>query len=401
MSHCNEKKNSLWTNVLKLLNYYHGEEKGYNNLDKYNYDIFLKNYTFWKFFLIFFFLLLIGIINLINNKKSLNYIRENPFLFILELLLLFFAFFISRIFMYYIRGEEKLLTSTNIISAANSIFILVLFKHISFELSGLYKLKFGDKNCKKEHYKINKEDECKCNNGIFTSPFWDGVGKYGIGFTIILILYFLISLLYDLLKLRLLNVKWIFNFKFSWYLSLICLVIIIGTLFFGAYIDKIFNLDNVFNECKKETLFERIKNGCGLVCIVFIIIITLLLPIILIKWLYYKRAFDTDKALNSKNSKILSNYNCKSNIRKGGYSRLSIIIIESIFSYLILMLVDAIIEAIRIDEKIVDILRSTIFWKNSIPTLFGILYIQIILEYSNWFENHLFKKKEKKICKIK
>jgi hypothetical protein len=387
--------NSLFTKILRAMNYYHGPECDYSELYKKYYDIFLKSFAFLKLFSIFFFLLIIGLCNLaINKEESIYYMKNNSLKFFLELLLLFAAFFIPTIIMHITRGKTNLLNVKSLFFTAVFLFVFVCFKHVTLELSGLYTLKFGNPQCKKEHFESSSKEteynKCKCLNGIFTGPFWKGAGYYGIGLTFILLLFFGFSLV---------SPDWtknFFNYEFNQLMSL--MYIIIGILIpfvIGMFMDE--NPLNSFTgmkECRDKdedkgwfkNKFEKIRNGCALVSMTFMTVITFILPVVIIQWI-------TDKSLNSQNAKVppFSNYDCKmQNIMKNPTLRFGIILIESILIYGVFVLAEAGIEHLRKDIDYIEILKSKHFWMNSILTFLGILCFQILLEYSSWFEKHLF-----------
>jgi hypothetical protein len=426
---------SYWTSLIRGLQLYHGDctkqienvnnvptciEAPQINIENYNTNTFTKTFAFWKIYLIFFFLLVIGIANLISNKdKSLEYINnQNTYAnFIYEFILLFVAFLLSTIFMYLIRIGGKAPIKTYFMSTL-VIFVFCIFKHFAFEFSGLYRFNFGSKECKKEHFGSSETTKstdhadstahtnCKCDDGMFSGLFWNGLGYQGIIITFILIVFFGISIVKPDLTEK------FFNYKFNLIISLLCLFFIVALLFIGGFIingnvieDKICSdEDNIFTKIKKECalrdkkcknendIFTRVKDGCAVVSIIFMVIITfLMLPILfshMLGWAFGKE--ETVTLSTNKTSKIYNDCFYKSSTFRFGLT-----LIESLVIFLIFALAEAGIEALRKGEKIDEILLSWHFWEKSLMvTLPGIVVVQFLLEYSNWFKEHLFNDKK-------
>lgn len=403
---------SFWTKILIDLNIYDKKDcKPITNFDKYNKDLFLKSFAFWKIFLIILFLLAIGIINLVSKyDETRSYMYDKKKQFFIEFLLLFGAFFVSTLIMYFMRlGQKIVLRQLGVVSYV--IFVFCICKHFAFELSGIYRWKFGSDVCNEER----KKDEHKhtvhfesqrcnnCDNGFFTGLFWDGLGKYGIGLTIILLIFFGTSLLNPKYT------KHFFNYEFTSKLSSSVLVCILVVFVFGFFLEKILktgikecqekkcqkkeckvkecNKEEIIKCKKKLDMFTRIKNGCALVSIVFMTIITLVLPYILFLWLNSKTIGIDTKILVKDKTTTGKYYNC--NYKNEPY-RFILILIESLIIYLIFSFAEAGIEYLRKNKRFIDIIKNTHFWIKTLPSLLGILAIQILLEYTDWYEYNLF-----------
>jgi hypothetical protein len=399
---------SYWTKILRNIGLYH--KAGCSEItyvDEYYNDTFIKSFAFWKLFLIFFFLFAIGFINLgTKYDETKSYINNKLKEFGFEFLYLFAAFFVSTIVMYLMRlgrkVEIKQLGLTSVI-----IFIFCVFKHFAFELSGLYRMKFGTEECNeqdkdKEHFEstTNKNKECnRCDNGVFTGLFWDGLGKYGLGLTGILLLFFVISFINPNSTYK------VFNFKFTRVISGIGLLCIAASFTGGFFLHK-FKMTGIKEckekECKKECkdidcetqckdkeldIFSMIKNGCASVSIAFMTFSTLILPVIYLILLLLQTFTKAPLVITVNKPDTGTYYNC---YYKNGLSRFFLIIIESILIYIIFCLAEAGIECLRKGRDFIDLMKDTHFWMNTIPTALGIIAIQILLEYTNWFESHLF-----------
>lgn len=430
-SNCCEE--SYLTSIMRKMRVYHGEctknfeivnEKQTNtcidatkiNLEKYNTNTFSKTFAFWKIYFIFFFLLVIGIANIISkNEKSWEYIRDNWQNFIYEFMYLFGAFLLSTIFMFFIRVGGKVPLETYYISTS-IIFLFCIFKHLAFEFSGIYRFNFGERKCKKEKEnfestnKTNKKDpkDCECDNGTFTGLFWNGLGYQGMIITFILVVFFLISL-YD----PTLTEKF-FNYKIKRYYSLLCILIIGGVFALGYYIiqgsteeDKQCNKEDnistkIINECSfrdkkcsiENDIFTRIKDGCAFVSVLFIGLVTLKLLQITAYHMYGKE-FNKEPSVNLNSDNTPKTYNdC---YYKSNKLRFILTFIESIIIFLIFAVAEAGIESLRKDHPIVEILSSWHFWEKSLKISFPIILgVQFLLEYSNWFKDHLFNNKDNK-----
>jgi hypothetical protein len=331
--------------------------------------------------------------------------------FFYELLLLFGAFLISTIVMYVMRLGRKV-DMKQIGLASIFIFIFCIFKHLSFELSGLYRMKFGSDACNEEE-KIKHEKEknqhqeehfdpktCnKCDTGLFTGLLWDGLGKYGLGLTALLLLFFGISFFNPEIT------KKVLNFEFTRIISGICLLCIGGILTGGCFMHKL-QMTEIKEckdkECKKKCtdkecedkcesedidIFSMIKNGCAMVSVAFMTIITLALPGIYLISLLFK-LISKVPILNEINKPPTgTSYNC---YYDKGFSRFFLIIIESIIVYIIFTLAEAGIECLRKGEKFLDLMNDKKFWINTWSSALGIFIIQILLEYTDWFKSHLF-----------
>lgn len=429
---------SYWTSMITKMGIYHGDctkqfenvngiqtciDAPQINIENYNTNTFTKTFAFWKIYLIFFFLLVIGIANLISSKeKTWEYIRDNWENFIYEFILLFAAFLLSTIFMYIIRIGGKAPIMTYVMSTI-VIFVFCILKHFAFELSGLYRFNFGSKQCKKEHFGSTESTDhadstdhkdntnCKCEDGMFSGLFWNGLGYQGMIITVILIAFFGISLVKPNLTEK------FFNYKFNLIISLLCLFLIVALLFIGGFMingniseEKICTEeDGIFEKIKKQCslrykkcttendFFIRVKDGCSLVSIVFMVLISfLMVPILfshMLGWVFGK---EENVILSiDKTSKSYNDCYYKSNALRFGVT-----LVESLAIFLIFALAEAGIEALRRGEKINEILLSWHFWKKSlIMTLPGIVLIQFLLEYTNWFKEHLFNnKKYKSTC---
>jgi len=439
---------STWTSIIRSMRIYHGDcikkldETGKctiappKNIENYNTNTFTKTFAFWKIYLIFFFLLGIGIANLISKKeKSWEYMEKNRDNFIIEFFYLFGAFLLSTIFMYIIRiGKISIWT---IIKSSFVIFIFCLFKHLAFELSGLYRFNFGSKECNKEHFdtsdfstyssdistnsidistnsidistnSIDISTNCDCDNGMFSGLFWNGLGFQGMVITIILILFFGISLV----KPK--STEKFFNYKFNWLFCLIFITIILAAFFIGFFIIN-GNIDedkscpeekSIYDKIKEkcalrdkkctteDDIFTRIKDGCAVVSIFFLTLITLIfIPILLwhlIGWAFNKEFTDIEKktkvTFNTDKSKLYNDCYWKST-----FMRFILTLIESIIIFLIFAFAEAGIESLRKGHPIDKILLDKHFWEKSAKmTLPGILLVQFLLEYTNWFKEHLF-----------
>ena len=486
---------SWWSRFLKYAGLSHGQCK--TDLDGYNTELFVQIFAFWKLFLLFFFLLLIGAANLATNwEKTIKYMRDNKLNFGLEFLLLFAAFFVSTIFMYGFRLWARPQGIWTIPVVTIVLLIFCVFKHLAFEMSGLYRYNFGSKVCKEEKKKKEKElfessktDEekkkeeadkkikkesmteeekkkeeekeekiknCKCDDGFFTGLLWNGLGYYGMFLTPILLLFF---------GMAALNpdgwTKSLFNYQFERYQSIGYIVIGIGVPFaIGCLFNNIFAEKTGMNECPKDEnyIFTYIKNGCACVSIAFMTLITALLPIALFCW---ARGYSLDhistkddgthttasdylskrwkhitvgkpaegEAEESKPHKFqtteaiyetkkiraaaaASNYSCPYRTNPdldgstvGGFikmlfltllsKRFILILIESIIIYLIFVIAEAGIKHLRTGEDYTNIISSREFWEHSaMLTLPGIVVIQILLEYTDWFKGHLFGQNE-------
>jgi hypothetical protein len=403
---------SYWTKLLRYYLIYHKDKSiELDGTERIN-DTFIKTFAFWKLFLIFFFLLVIGFINLGSKyEETINYMdKKTGYFFAYEFLLLFGAFLISTVVMYVMRlGRKVDMKQIGITSLVLGIFCI--FKHLSFELSGLYRMKFGSDACNEEHnnkHNKHKEDNnqqqeehfdpetCnKCDTGLFTGLLWDGLGKYGLGFTAILLLFFGISFFNPEIT------KNVFNFEFTRVISGICLLCIGCILIGGCFMHKS-QMTEIKEckdkECKKKCtdkeceykcesedidIFSMIKNGCAMVSVVFLIIITLALPGVFFISLLSKAPLL--KELNKPSAG--TSYNC---YYDKGFSRFFLIIIESIIIYIIFSLAEAGIECLRKGEKFLDLMNDKKFWINTWSSALGIFIIQILLEYTDWFKSHLF-----------
>jgi len=427
---------SLWSRFLKNGHLSHGQCK--KDLDGYNSELFVQIFAFWKLFFIIFFLLLIGLLNLgLNWDKTVQYMRDNQQTFFLyEFLLLFAAFFVSTIFMYLFRIQTMPLGVYNIFMITFVITVFCVLKHVAFEMSGIYRFNFGNKTCKEkkkkekekeekekeeemkltdeekkqkeedkkikkesmteEEKKKEKEEEeekkkCKCDDGPFTGPFWNGLGYYGMGLTLILIIFFGMSV-------------WkpdgwtksLFNYQFERYQSILYLILGIGLPFaIGCLLNNIYADKTRMNDCPKDEnyIFTCIKNGCACVSIAFMAFITFLLPISLILWSSGRsldKILTKDNKLEKNNTEISSYYNCS---YKPGFNlkRFGLILIECGIMWLIFVFAEAGIKSLRTGEYYLDILKSHEFWEHSaIFSLPTIVLIQIFLEYSDWYKSHLF-----------
>jgi hypothetical protein len=377
-----KKECSFFTQKLIDIHFYHKGCTPITNFDEYNEDVFLKSFAFWKIFLIFLFLLAIGAINLVTStKETIEYISNKPQNLFIEFLLFFGAFVISTLLMYFMRLGKKVIMKQLYVSSF-IIFIFCILKHLSFEFSGLYRWRFGSDACNEN----NKKKECnKCDNGFFTGLFWDGLGKYGLGFTVFLLIFFGMSLN---------NPKYtekVFNYEFSRVNSGIYLACILIVFIIGCFLEKIETTG--IKECKNKdkNVFSKIKDGCALVSLTFMIIITILLPYILFLWI-------KGKSLGIDSTNLIKNkintgkyYNC---YYKNEPFRFILILIESLLIYLIFSLAEIGIECLRTGKKFLDLMKDTHFWIKTWPSLVGILVIQIVLEYTNWYETHLFNKEQ-------
>ena len=356
----------------------------------------------------------------------------------IEFGLLFSAFFIPFLYMYFTRwqpiGQSIGDTIKTIGITFLILFILVLCKHIGFQYSGLYAFKFGSGKCKKhetEHFDSNEtvpsashetvpsashetdpnlKDMCECeNSGIdstFNGPFWRGLKKYGMGLTGLIFIYLLVSLV---------KPEWtyhFFNYNFNRYVNGGILLFTIGIFLAGFFSKNILNTNA--DKCRKQwndnEILGRVQDGCAFVSCAFIAFTTLLPAIILFMWFIGVRfdtawfsgvRFDTGN-LDTSNVKgdyvNLENYTC-GYFRKGGMGlRFFIWAIETLLMYLVFCLAEAGIESSRKDENIIEILKSKTFWVNSLSSLLGVIFIQILLEYSRWYEFHLFKKENPISC---
>ena len=402
---CNE---SIWTQLIRNMGIYHGDctkkciegtcTKININKEKYNTDYFAKSFAFWKLFFIFFFLLAIGIVNLITkNEKTMEYMKINYYKFTIEFILLFLAFLLSTIFMYVIRlGELPLITNVAVI-----IFIFCIFKHLAFEFSGLYRFNFGYKECKKtEHFgsvDTNTKDSadtkdpakptvCDCEDNFFSGLFWNGLKYQGVIVTILLILFFGASLIYPKLTEKFFN----YNIK-RWQSIIFILVIIIAPFVMGYYMDEMpLFKPYIILECSPHDYITKIFNGCAFISIAFMTFITLILPVITIV-VMRKKKFMTGLDLSKQDlfDSIKNPYNdC---IWKGTYKRLLLTFIESVVIFFIFAFAEAGIDAYRTGHQYIDIIQDINFWKKSFyMTFVTIIIIQYILEYSNWFKSHMF-----------
>jgi hypothetical protein len=407
---------SLWTRILRGMQLYHGE--CYKELDAnkvctlkdhihettYNINTFVKNFAFWKLYFIIFFLFGIGIINLaINKDKTLEYVKKdsNKVNFFLEFLYLFAAFFLSTIFMYLIRTQGAPI-STIIISSI-IIFVFCILKHFAFELSGLYRFNFGSKDCKKstEHFgstsdskgtntdasKNTVSKECACDNNFFSGLFWNGLGYHGIGITIILLLFFGISLFNNELT------KNIFNYTIpKMYSGLYLLIGIIIPFILGALIPKIKFLGRD-NSCFTEnTILIIIKDGCAAVSIAFMSFVT----IIVFLHIFLKNKFITE--FKPEEFSIMhKEFKYNDCWWSGNFKRFAVTLIESIVVFLIFAFAEAGIEGIRAGHDFKEVITSWHFWKKSLSTSLPlIVFIQFLLEYTSWFKEHLFNNKKHK-----
>jgi hypothetical protein len=422
-SNCCEE--SYLTSIMRKMRIYHGEcnknfeiidKKPTNNcidatkinLEKYNTNTFSKTFAFWKIYFIFFFLIIIGIANVISKKeKSWEYIRENWQNFIYEFMYLFAAFLLSTIFMFFIRVGGKVPIETYYITTS-IIFVFCIFKHLAFEFSGIYRFNFGDKECKKENFESTDKKDCECENGTFSGIFWNGLGYQGMIITFILVVFFLISL-YDP-KLT----EKFFNYKFDRFYSYLCLVIIGIVFALGYYIiqgstkkykqcNKEDNISTkIINECAfrdkkcsfENDIFTRIKDGCAFVSVLFIGIVTLKLLQIATYHIYGKE-FNKEPSVNLNSDNTPKTYNdC---YYKSNKLRFILTLVESIIIFLIFAVAEAGIESLRKDHPIVEILSSWYFWEKTLKISFPIILgVQFLLEYSNWFKDHLFNNKDNK-----
>ena len=412
---CNE---SYWTQIIRYMGIYHGDctkeiidgtcTKININKEKYNTDYFAKSFAFWKLFFIFFFLFAIGIINLITkNEKTMEYMTKNYFKFFIEFILLFLAFLLSTIFMYIIRlGELSLITNVTVI-----IFIFCIFKHLAFELSGLYRFNFGYKECKStEHFgSVDTKDTkdttdptkptvCDCEDNFFSGLFWNGLKYQGVIVTILLILFFGASLIYPKLTEKFFN----YNIK-RWQSIIFIFVIIIAPFIMGYYMDEMpLFKPYIILECSPHDYITKILNGCAFVSIAFMTFSTLILPVIAFI-IIRKQKFMTGLDLSKKDlfDSIKPPYNdC---YWKGKYKRLLLTFIESVVIFFIFAFAEAGIDAARTGHQYMDIIQNINFWKKSFyMTFVTIIIIQYLLEYSNWFKAHMFNdKNNEKECYTK
>lgn len=406
---------SYWTRLLRNRGIFHGD--CYKELQgneckivnhkisssAYDTDTFTKNFAFWKIYLIIFFLLGIAIANLadVNTKgKTWEYLTKNTGNFFLELLYLFGAFFVSTIFMYIIRINATKVPSRTYIMSAVVILIFCILKHFAFEFSGLYRFNFGSKDCTKhEPFKsdtdskttdstsdINSDNDhdktCKCDSGFFSGLFWNGLGYQGIVITIILVLFFGISLINPAFT------KNFFNYEFS---RPICGIVLGFMLFFFSIGLGITEMNLRDNSCltQNDNLI-RVKDGCAVISILFMSCITI--PVFL--HFILKNKFITEFKLEDfHNYPFPKPYNdC---FWQNGYMRFILTLIESIIIFLIFACAEAGIESLRLGHDIKHVLEDPKFWKKSLSmTLPGIVVVQFLLEYTNWFKEHLFNDKD-------
>jgi len=426
--HHNCCEESLWTRIIRGMKLYHGEcykelnanqvctLKDHIHETTYNINTFAKNFAFWKLYFIIFFLFIIGIINLsINKKKAIKYMDDNKVNFFLEFLYLFAAFFLSTIFMYLIRTKGAPIST--IIMSSVIIFVFCILKHFAFELSGLYRFNFGSKDCKKstEYFgsttdialkaasytaktdasktdaskntvpKVSKE--CACDNNFFSGSFWNGLGYQGIVITIILILFFGISLFNNELT------KNIFNYTIpKMYSGLYLLIGIIIPFILGILIPKIKFLGRD-NSCFTEnTILIIIKDGCAAVSMMFMAFVT----VIVFLHIFFKKKFITEfkpEEFTTIHKEFLYN-DCW---WSGNPKRFTLTLIESIVLFLIFAFAEAGIEGIRAGHDFKEVITSWHFWKKSLSTTLPlIVFIQFLLEYTSWFKEHLFNNKKHK-----
>ncbi len=401
---------NLFEKIFKF--YLHDKPTELGNINKDYYYDFLKSFAFWKFYLLIFLGLIIGIINLIS-KKPVNEELNNEYggYWITEWILLTLAFFIPCIFMYLIRDpRNNNFTIWNMIKTFGILLFLCFFKHLDFQLSGLYRWKFGSKKCSKykehfsqedkkcslyfEHFsqedkkeedkkeedkkeEDNKEEEtkCKCDDSIFDGPVWDGLGWYGLFFTFFILYFFIASLIESDLT------KKIFGIEFTKIYLVLCIFLIIGIFLTGFFLIKTFKN----KDCSNNNIFNSLRDGGACVTVVFTTIITLLPLYILIKWYFECRK---NKTCNF-NDKLKYSYGTLSQ-----FKRFIIVFIEIIVTWIIFILVEAGIESMRKKEVYTHIISNKDVWfsSSSAMTFLAIAYLQIILEYSGWFYMHLFKK---------
>jgi hypothetical protein len=413
---------SYWTRLLRNRGIFHGdcykELQGKHckivnhkiSTSNYDTDTFTKNFAFWKIYLIIFFLLGIAIANLVdvNTKgKTWEYLTKNTGNFFLELLYLFGAFFVSTIFMYIIRINATKVPSRTYIMSAVVILIFCILKHFAFEFSGLYRFNFGSKDCNKhEPFKSDTDSKtttnsdsnsnsnsnsdsdsdsdsdhdktCKCDSGFFSGLFWNGLGYQGMVITVILVLFFGISLINPAFTEK------FFNYEFSRQFSICVLGFM---LFFFTVGSSITEMNIRDNSCltQNENLI-RVKDGCAVISILFMLCITILVFFHFI----LKKKFITEFMPNNFNDNtFLKPYNdC---FWQNGYMRFILTLIESIIIFLIFACAEAGIEGLRLGHDIKHVLEDPKFWKKSLSmTLPGIVVVQFLLEYTNWFKEHLF-----------
>lgn len=407
---------SYWTRLLRNRGLFHGdcykEQKGKDckivnhkvSSSVYDTDTFTKNFAFWKIYLIIFFLLGIAIANLadVNTKgKTWEYLTKNTGNFFLELLYLFGAFFVSTIFMYIIRINATKVPSRTYIMSAVVIFVFCVLKHFAFEFSGLYRFNFGSKDCTKhEPFKsdsdtktettsdINSNSDndhdktCACDSGFFSGLFWNGLGYQGMVITVILVLFFGISLINPAFT------KNFFNYEFS---RPICGIVLGFMLFFFSIGLGITEMNLRDNSCltQNDNLI-RVKDGCAVISILFMSCITI--PVFL--HFVLKKKFVTEfKFEDFYNYQVPKPYNdC---FWQNSFMRFILTLIESIIIFLIFACAEAGIESLRLGHDIKHVLEDPKFWKKSLSmTLPGIVVVQFLLEYTNWFKEHLFNDKD-------
>jgi hypothetical protein len=387
----NYKDNSYFVKILR--GYLHDVPKHLGPDHNEYYFAFLKSFAFWKFYLLLL-LLIIGFINISNKKPVDEEIKNNTGIWILEYILLFLAFFVSCIFMYIIRDPSKAkdnILNWSMIKTIITLLIMSFIKHLDFQLSGMYRYFFSSKKCLKykEHLttliksdEATKEEEktqCKCDDSMFNGPLWDGLGWFGLVFAFILFVFIILIIIFPNIMETLFNIT---ENNFNYVLKIVSLVIIFFTFIFGS-----FNINLQKNKkCSsgKNSILEQMKDGGACVTIVFTIIITFLPVYILYKW-----------NSHTKNELVLPysySYPRPNNeyIKMHWFRRAFIVTVEILFTYIIFTITEAIIESFRKEEDLSHILKSEVFWINSLKTLAGVAYIQIILEYSGWFHQHLF-----------
>jgi hypothetical protein len=148
-------------------------------------------------------------------------------------------------------------------------------------------------------------------------------------------------------------------------------------------------------KCSIENdIFTRIKDGCAFVSISFIILITLKLLQILVYHISGNE-FNKEPNVNLNSDNTPKTYNdC---YYKSNSLRFILTLIESIIIFLIFAVAEAGIESLRKDHPIVEILSSWHFWEKSLKISFPIILgVQFLLEYSNWFKDHIFNNPDNK-----
>lgn len=349
---------STFMYICKKMEYFYTNNNNYT-------DVLFKNYFFWQPIILFSFLLIIGFYNLYTNyEETIEYIKNNNLNFFLELLILFVVFFLTKIILYFTKGDIHLLNIKSLLHSSVYLLLFLLFKHISFELSGLYKLQ----------YNTNTNNN-NCNNK-YSGSYWKNSGNATITILFILLLFFLFSI--DNPN----NTKKIFNYEFKKSVSLICIILIITIPFIVGLI-----MDNIpstkIRECRdkklknSEILFEIFRNGSAYVSTVFLNILPLILTFTFIKLFSNK-----DFTKNNTSTTPVTKYSCNiQKIKKNQIIKLSIVLIESILIYLIFLLADIGIRSMRQKISYNEIIKDKDFFKKSIPIFIRILFIQVLLEY--------------------